>query len=292
MRGPPANDEASPDEGSSTDALLAEAARLQALPNFRTAARDYTATLAQFREALRLFNKLIANETRFRLVRYLVYLDADREAYGDDGGATYSRLLDLCSRRNEVSPRVLKTMLALLSLTGFVNTRRGTRDSRQKFYHPTPRMHAFVRQRVVGAARVLDVLEPECQRAAAFEASDGLRRFLVSSGRQLSSGEALIDRMPEFIAYYGGPEGAAPLVFSVMLADFDGTPLPSRAAIARRFGLSKTQVSNLIADGAQRGYLALDAKGVPMATDRLRAEFPRWIAIELAYHARHMASAS
>jgi len=271
------------------DPLLAEAAALRALPQFPQAVREYTTSLARFRESLRIFTKLVANETRFRTVRFLLYLDADRERFGDDGGASYSRLLELCTRRQEVSPRVLKTTLALLTLTGFVETRRGTTDSRQKFYHPTARLLDYTRQRVSHAARVLDLLEPQLQRARRLEEDPNfLRRLLAAAGRGAIDGTPPAERMPEFMAFYGGQEGAAPLVFSVILADFDGLAVPSRAAIAKRFGLSKTQVTNLIADAARLGYVSVDDKGVPAATPELRATFQRWVSIELAYHARHM----
>lgn len=271
------------------DPLLAEAAALRALPVFPEAVREFADGLARFRESMRLFNKVLANETRFRTVRFLLYLDADRERFGDDGGATYSRLLELCRRRQEISPRVLKTMLALLTLTGFVETSRSKTDSRQKFYHPTARMLGYARQRVSHAARALDLLEPAMQRTRMLEdGSEFLRRLLVSAGRASIDGQPPAEMMPEFIAFYGAHEGAAPLVFTAILADIDGIPVPSRAMIARRFGLSKTQVTNVIAEAVRLGYLTLDDEGVASATPELRASFQRWASIELAYHARHM----
>jgi len=272
-----------------SDPLLAEAAVLRALPQFPEAVREFTDGLARFRESLRLFTKLVANETRFRTIRYLVYLDSDRELFGEDGGASYSRLHELCTRRHEISPRVLKTTLALLTLTGMVETRRGTTDNRQKFYHPTARLMGYARQRVSHAARALDMLEPSMQRAKMLEEDpDFIRRLSAAAGRGHTQGEPPTDRMPDFMAFYGGQEGAAPLVFTMILADFDGAPPPSRAAIARRFGLSKTQVTNVIAEAAGIGYLTLDDRGVPAATPALRATFQHWVSIELAYHARHM----
>jgi hypothetical protein len=73
-----------------------------------------------------------------------------------------------------------------------------------------------------------------------------------------------------------------------MLSDIDGTSLPSRAHIAKRFGLSKTQVSNMIVEGAGLGFFSADATGTPRATAHLRDSYARWISIELAFYARHM----
>ena len=57
--------------------------------------------------------------------------------------------------------------------------------------------------------------------------------------------------------------------------------MPSRAAIAKKFGLSKTQVSNVMAVGEAQGFFTLDSAGVPAATPRLRDSYGSWISIEL-----------
>ena len=271
-----------------TDPLLVEAARLRESPAFPATIREYTVGLARFREAPRLVNKLISYESRFRVTGYLLYLDADHEKFGQ-GGATYTRLHELCTRRNEVSPRVLKTTLALLRLTGFIEAARSYTDRRSRSYRPTARMRAFTQDWLTYAVGALDVLQPKANRAVSMrEDPDFIRRFLVSGGRAHIDGEPPADRMPDFIGYFGSREGAAALVLSIMLADIDGTPLPSRAQIARRFGLSKTQVSKMIAEGEHRGFFAVDAAGIPAATPHLRESYARWISIELAFYARHM----
>jgi DNA-binding MarR family transcriptional regulator len=279
--------------GKGEDQLLREAEHLAALPGYSTAVREYTLGLARFREAPRLINKLISYERRFRVLGYLLYLQADREKFGPEGGATYGRLHELCTRRQEVSPRVLKTTLALLRLSGFVTTRRSETDRRSKFYRPTERMYDFVRQWLAYATGALDHLQPEVGRARLLrEDPDFIDRFLVSGGRDHIVGEPPADRMPDFIAFFGSREGAFAVIIAVALAAIDGTPMPSRAAIARRFGLSKSQVTSIIAEGAARGYFTVTANGVPAETAHLNASYRRWISIELAFYARHMAPAA
>lgn len=276
-----------PVEAYGDDSLLAESARLSASPMLRQAIREYTVGLARFREAPRLVNKLISYEKRFRVTGYLLYVHADRETFGT--GVTYGKLHDLCTRRQEVSPRVLKTTLAMLKLTGFIKTVRSDTDRRSKFYQPTARMFDFVTQWLTYAVNALDVLQPEGQRAQLLRSDpDFVARFLVSGGRDHTASEPPADRMPEFIAYFGSREGAAAVTLAVMLAHIDNTPVPSRAHIARRFGLTKTQVSNVIAEGERLGFLTLDGAGVPAPTPRLHADYTRWISIELAFYARHM----
>jgi hypothetical protein len=271
------------------DELAAHAACLLALPAFPKAVREYTVGLARFRESPRFANKLISYDTRWRVVGYLLYLAADRERFGADGGATYGRLLEICTRRQEVSPRVLKTMLALLKFTGFIETISSDTDRRSKLYRPTARMDQFVNLWLGYAVSALDLLEPDMQRTRMLREDSGFaERFLVSGGREHLTATPPADRMPEFIAFYGARDGAGAAVLSVMLADIDDTPVPSRAAIAKQFGLSKTQVGNVLATGEAKGFFALDGAGVPAATQHLRDSYGRWISIELAFYARHM----
>jgi hypothetical protein len=275
------------DEGHGADLLLAEAANLRALPAFPAAIREYTVGLARFREAPRLVNKLISYEARFRVTGYLLYVQADHETFGP--GVTYGQLHELCTRRQEVGPRVLKTTLAMLKLTGFVKTVRSVTDRRSKFYRPTARMFDFVTQWLTYAVNALDVLQPEAGRARMLRDDPHfVQRFLVSGGRDHAATEPPADRMPDFIGYFGSREGAAAVVLAAMLADIDNTPVPSRAHIAKRFGLSKTQVTNIINEGGRIGFLALDDTGAPKPTQHLRDSYSCWISIELAFYARHM----
>ena len=274
------------------DPLLAEAAHLRAAPAFPDAIREYTVAIARFREAPRLINKLMASETRFRLTAYVFCFAAYYERHGPLGGVTYTQLLDLCAPREELSPRVLKTTLALLRLAGFVKTSRHPYDRRSNSYHPTPRMVDFVKSWMPHAVNALDAVQPEMQRARMLaDDPDFIPRFAAAAGHEHATGIPLIDRMPEFTCFFGKREGAIPVVLAIMLSDIGGTPLPSRAQIAKRFGLSKTQVSNMIAEGTELGFFAADETGTPCATAHLRLSYARFISIELAFYARHMRSA-
>lgn len=276
--------------GGCDGGLLTEAEALRACEAFPQAVRAYTEGLSRFREAPRLINKLISYEARFRVTGYLLYLHADRELYGATGGATYKNLHDLCTRRQEVSPRVLKTTLAMLKLTRFVETVRNGADRRSKSYRPTRRMFNFVDQWLDYAVTSLDALQPQARRAAMLKDDPGfVERFLVSGGRDHAAATPPADHMPEFIGFFGSREGAAAVILAVMQAGFDCVPVPSRAGIAKRFGLSKTQVSNIIGEGVKLGFFGVDETARPSPTRHLTESFHRWISIELAFYARHMA---
>ena len=198
----------------------------------------------------------------------------------------------MCNRR-DVRPRVLKTVLALLQFTGFVKARRSSGDRRSKIYQPTPRMQSFMQPWLRYATGTLDILEPEMRRARMLQDDPGfVDRFLVSSGRAHETATPLVERMPEFVAFFGARDGAGAVLLPIMLADIDGTPVPSRAELARTFGLSKTQVTSVFRLGEAQGYFVLDAAGVPAPTSLLRKTFRKWVAIELAFYAQHMQSSA
>src|SRR5262249_28674612 len=147
-----------------------------------------------------LINKLISYHARWRLIGYLLYLHADRERYGPDGGATYSNLLEMCNRGLEIRPRVLKTVLALLQFTGFIKAKRGNGDLRSKIYQPTPRMQSFMQPWLRYATGTLDILEPGMQRAQLLQDDPTfVERFLVSSGRAHSNATPLVEHIPDYI---------------------------------------------------------------------------------------------
>jgi DNA-binding MarR family transcriptional regulator len=277
-----------PIDADINDTLLIEAAQLYARPQFDAALRAYTSSLSHFRESNRMLTKLVSREGRFRVLSWLLYLDADRERFGALGGATYGRLHDICTQRG-INSRVLKTMLTLLRFTGFVDVQRDPNDRRVTYYHSTPRMRDFARARLGHTAAALDLLEPAMGRARALREEAGfLDCFLITSGRATTEERPIVDRMPDFMAFYATRDGSAAIVFAIMLAHFAGATAPTRAKIAKRYGLSITQVANVITKGVTLGYFTLDDAAMPAATAKLDDDYRRWISIELAFFARHM----
>ena len=271
------------------DGLAATAARFVAAPAFPQALRQYSESLAELRQGPRLLNKLLSQDASWRVIGYMLYLHADREQFGPDGGATYSRLLELCTRRGEVGRRTLKTTLALMRLAGFIRARANPVDRRIKFYQPTERMLGFVRRWLAYPAGALDCLEPQFERVRRLRDDPRfLERFLISGGRHFTSTVPPTERMPEFHFFFDGPEGALVVLIALVLAAIQGAPAPSRSAIAKRFGLSKTQVTRVLTAGTEQGFFTLDGDGVPALTRAAREGYDRWVALELAFYAAHM----
>ncbi|MBX3446707.1 MAG: hypothetical protein KF765_08120 [Parvibaculaceae bacterium] len=252
-------------------------------PLFPRVMRDYTAALVAFRRDPRVVNKLISQEARYRVVNHLLSLHAGKMLAGGAGGVTYGEMLGLCSAFPEVGSRVLKTMLSMLVLTGFASSRRDPADRRVKIYTPSAKLVAVACSRLAPIVDALQVLEPDVPHAAALRNDPTFwMRAIHRNGRPQLDSEVLHSHMPEFIAFAAGREGAAQIVYAVMLADMDAAPLPSRSALARQFRLSKTQVWSVFAEGERLGYFAAGDGTAPVATDKLHRQYTEWTALELA----------
>ncbi|MET3924695.1 hypothetical protein [Devosia sp. 2618] len=271
-----------------TEALLRiQAAALQAHPKFDQALHLYTRGVSDYREANHGIGKLTANEDRYRALNFFFYLWAESVAKGEGGAVTYSALFEVC-RRGEVTTRTLKTMLALAIFTGFAERRPHPTDRRSKLYIPTARMIAFPDYWITPAAAANDLLLPGADRVRRLrDDPDLLVHFFRSSGREFGAGVQPMTIQPEFMAFYGNKEGGSAMVMALLLADMENLPPPNRAEISRRFGLSKSQVTQLIAQGQAAGMLQI-SDGVVRATQTLHDDHAEWTALCLAFLDPHM----
>jgi hypothetical protein len=270
------------------DLLTATAARFAAAPYFPDAVLRFSEGYVGLRQGSRLLSKLLSRETSWRVIGHLLYLYADREQFGPDG-ASYGRLLDLCTRRSGVSRRALRTMLELLHITDFTVVRVSESDRRVKIHEPTERMLEFVRRWLVSVTAAADLLEPQHQRTRSLNGDCRfLERFLVASGRNFTAATPPTMRLPELSFFTNGPENALVVFAGIRLAEMQGVALGSRAKVARRLGLSKTQVTRIITAGTKHDFFSLDENGIAAVTPKARALYDRWVALELAFYVANM----
>jgi DNA-binding MarR family transcriptional regulator len=268
--------------------IYGEAEALRRHPEFDTALREYTLDLTQFRKRQRHLNKVIAQTQRFRIIGHLLHRHGVKWLEDNTGGVTYTELAQACTVFDS-SPRNLKTMLGLMQVTGFVKVTRDPTDHRRKLYVPTDSLIRFVRGRVMCAATSLDILKPRLRCSQILrEDPSAIVRVWATGGLEFALGPAMAKSMPVFFPYFRTREGGAPVTFAIMSAYFSGTECLSRARIAQQFGLSKTQVSLLMKDGAKLGLLTFDDKGTPLPSACMQDHYRQLLSLELAFFARHI----
>lgn len=267
--------------------LRARADSLKALPQFESAVAGYTRDMVAFREAVRPYGKLIANEDRFRVVNFFFPLWAESLAGGGSGALTYSELYEVC-RRGEVTSRVLKNTLAMAVHLGFLTRLPNPSDRRSWLYTPTEPMIRFPYQWMVPATTALDELIPG-QSLTEWIQSDFrlLIHFFRSAGREFDAGLQPARLIPRFMQFSGHKEGATLMAMSLLAAEMSGLAYPTRSEVAAQFGLTKSQVSQVVATGVEMGFFVIRS-GVTQPTPALREGHADWVAVALAFLDHHL----
>lgn len=243
----------------------------------------YAAAMTRFRlEGPPSINKLLGQDVRFRTVTFTLYLHHDAELGRPEGGATYSRLLELISGTIGGSQRVVSTTLALMQAMDFVRVEPSIRDRRVKFYRPTDKMLAVVRAWLGSLFAALDHVEPEARRSEQLAQGDDIvQRFILGVGAAFRDGESLTGRIPEFSLFFDR-EGGWPLLAMAIRTAHEGRALPSRGEMAKLFGLSKTQIASVISDATAAGFFHTEGdrtRATPLMLERYR----RWLAVSFAF---------
>lgn len=266
--------------------LLAEAAQLRAHPDFETVMLAYTRRWLDLRQVPLPVSKLIANEDRYRVLNFMYSVWAESAVVGD-GSFTYGDLFTI-ARLGEVSPRIVKTTLAVAGAAGFLTRTPHPDDARRWLYMPSAAMLAFPLTWMLPIAEGLDALRPGPSRAERLAGDLSVLAHLYrSGGREHASGLNPVAMMPRLMQFCGGREGGAVVSYALIAARADNVPAPSRQALSDRFGLSKSQVAQVIAAGRELGYVAVE-NGSPVATEQMAEDHAQWVALSFAYLGYHM----
>ena len=268
--------------------LREQAAHLQSLPAFPAALGQYIVELAAYREASKPFGKLIANEDRYRVVNFICAVWAEVVAAGGSGAMTYGQLYNIVER-GEVTARMLKTTLSLATFLGFLVKSPNPDDRRSWLYTPTELMLGHPRQWGMANALPLDALLPGRQRVERMQRGDrdAIVHLLRSAGREFIAGVQPMTVQLEFMEFWGHKEGAALFSLGLLGAEAQGLPTPSRTQLAARFGLSKSQVTHVVAMGRELGLYTVE-DGLVIPTDLLREQHAEFAALCLVFLEPHM----
>lgn len=271
--------------------LREDAARLRSLPNFPQALNRYIIELANYREASRPIAKLIANEDRYRVVNFICAMWAEIVAAGGSGAMTYGQLYNIVER-GEVTARMLKTTLSLATFSKFLLKSPNPDDRRSWLYTPTALMLDHPRLWSMANAIPLDQLLPGRRRVERVRRGDrdAIVHLLRSAGREFAAGAQPMTAQLEFMEFWGHKEGAALFSLGLLSAEAQGLPPPSRATLATRFALSKSQITFLVGMGRELGLYTIE-DGEVAVTDLLREQHAEFAALCLAFLDRHMLGA-
>lgn len=256
-------------------------------PGFEVAALAYVENVVAWRERLGLFNRVGTN-LAFHVINYSLYLHLANRAGAKEHGATFSNLLAICEERKQCGARALRTVLALLQMTGQLHSERSSSDGRIQQYVPSDRLLDEAREIYGYAMQVLDSLLPGSTRAEQMRTDSEFISILVSRIGQaiIEDGVQITEHFPELhdiILKAGG----LPTTISMAAAEMKEQPFPSMQAIAKKFKISPSQVRSVINTLSERGLVTRSVDGAIVSASLLVEQHKGLIARELALHVQY-----
>lgn len=266
------------------DHLAARARALLADPAFPAATTAFTASMNRFRrEGQGPLNKLLGRDIRFRVVNLCFCLHVRGQLVGPERGASFGEMVEATRRTLGGSPRVVRTTLDMMRRMGLVDVEAGRADRRVSIFVPTAPLMATVRAWLAGVMVHLDALEPGVRRAERIAAEPGfVEHVAVAMGEAFLAGEPLTGRVPELACFFRH-ECGWPVLNTVVAHAREDLPLPTLGVLAETYGLTKSQVANVVTLAVENGYLVRDAAGRATVTPALMAAYDRWAAIFFAF---------
>jgi hypothetical protein len=262
------------------DQLAGMAARIAAHPKFDDAVLHYAQSLLEWKAANRNVGKAQASHARSSIIGYILFLHFAADPADPDDGATYQKLWALCERRRDCGPRVLKTALALFRFARFVTQENGQRDRRLRLYRPTANLVEFVTDWYARSLGAFDQLNDTNRFAARMRGEPlFLREVILATGYPyLQQDIKLVQHFPQLYQLFM-IDGGFPVVTLLAKTRLTGESLPQPSAIGAAFGISTSQVRNVLKSIETQGLLQPDSPGGP----------PGLLALYRAYVAREMA---
>jgi hypothetical protein len=242
----------------------------------------YTSAILAVREDAAYAFKLLSKEERYRAFMIFGLMSAmDEKGYGLPNGLFAS----YCEQAAGISKRTAQTTLQLLVHYGFAQMRIDPSDRRSRLYRAEPKLVQFLTDWIEAsliALRLLDV--PAAQEATPRQLMPALT---VSGSDAYAQDGYVFFPDPDFRHLFAEIEGGSLVVMAVVASAREGGPGPSRGDLARRFHMSRAQVTRIVAVGRESGLFGADEAGAPTVTARLEDTYLDCILKALGFLAFH-----
>ncbi len=257
---------------------------------FAGALRRYALDLVRLYRSSPILNKIVNEEGRFLISSLALQLHLHRDPRDPADGLTLSRLRELCAAHGVASPGRVTAFLGLMRMAGFVAP-KPTEDRRSKLLVPTARLWDHVRIYTVIHMRGIEALNPGTSYLARLDHDAAfLENFHRAAGGYYLRGTRLPDGFPELAVFTSADAG-----YMVLLSIFLQLPLEGGRAqpgtvdlpltpTAKRFGVSRSHLVNLLRAAQAAGFLEVSGsggRGVDVAPS-LISLLERWFGANMA----------
>lgn len=288
------------DHNTELSNFLGRAKELRRRPTFQPALRRYAMSMLRMYRGTPVLNKVVNEHGRFLISSLALQLHLHRDPTQPGAGLTLSRLRELCTQHGIASTGRVTAFLALMRLAGFLVPASDARDRRAKVLVPTERMMAHVRLFTAVQFKAIDTLYPASDHSQRLEREPGfLEDFHRAAGGYFLRGCRLPDAFPEMDLFIAADAGYMVLMaLFLQLPTVEGRAVPGtvdmpHGASARRFGVSRSHMANLMRGAEQGGFLVADGSGGRglRVNDTLVDLVERWFAAQMALMAQSAADA-
>lgn len=277
--------------GFDAKTLLAEADAIRAHRAFPEALRRYTGTALDTFEGRDLDAKLVCQTARYVTLFMILYLHDTADPEDPSGGATVTRLQEIVALGPFASPGWVKLAVRVFHRTGLIEYRPPGPDRRLRRFAPTERLLDTGRQALAAMLGALSLVHPlpgaPEELAHRPGAVEGFARATVEV--YLAHRFIVLAPFPEIAALLGRDYGH--LIFAHLLRtmrEADNGDIVAEAPsgdLARRFGVSRAHVRNVLELATGMDFLTVERKGghVVHLTPRFVDLCERWVATDLAW---------
>ena len=265
------------------------AEEILAHPRFQLAREALLQAMLALYEHNPFLNRLLLEVGRNVLVVVIMCLHARQDEADRSTWPTLQLVKDTMAAFGLASPRRVSDLVARLVETGYLAQRVSPRDRRVRILVPTAKMFAQDQDWLVSHYAPLQVMFPDpgyapiMRRDPAFQLD---QRLVAASLFPLAA--SLMQRNPLMLHFLRREAGIMLLIKLMRLAG----PSPdtgreiSYSDIGVRFGVSRTQVRNLVQEAEQSGLVHVTRRGAQRVrlTTKLMQAFDHFIADTMAGH--------
>lgn len=268
-------------------------AAFRARPEFAQYAIQIARTFIDQYVGNRFLNLISNDRGRMQVAHAVLYLHYTRDPGDPASGLTSGRLKAFCTQHNMCSPGRTATMLAVLQMAGHVVDAPAVKDRRVRLLMPTPKLLDTFLTRWLSYFDALAKMMPETAGIARAARED--ERFVQAYVRLVVgyyiAGHKLMDHVPQLNVFADANAGMLIFLSLFAAAGENGPPSGEQivqmpiAELARRFGVSRAHVKQVLRGAQEQGLLTVDpGNGIrlmPQYFDAAYQLFSAMFALEL-----------
>jgi hypothetical protein len=272
------------------DELKLSAYAIRQHPRFHEAKRRFAENMVAAYDNNSPVNRLIRVEADLQFVAFILSLHHTREDRNPESGATYTRLIEMFKIVNCGSPTLIKAMLSLCRIRGFI-TVKSVRKSRSKILVPTEKLLEALQIWLKAHLSAVELITPLPLPPTTLAAKPEIINLIFTYGvnAYLHNKFYLWEDFPEIQSFMFRSHGYAVLM-SLIASSYQNAAgsifasVPS-VELAKRLSISRGTIRNILNEAQEYGWITIISRGSHQI--QISHDFAEicndWISMELTW---------